>query len=219
MDYLARKKLLYGFSISIVFIFFITTALAIDTEQLKPKPEDIERAKKYEYLKNSHQLGVESLPLQALSRGRESDANKQIPTINSLQRQKEKYLFYLFSKSVPDETIISHISQSNKLKGINFFGVLRGVDKERKVLSKIQQIKSFDGVTVKINPLIFRHTKANMVPAFVYAFCPPKDAFRSDDCEFKMILYGDLTLIGALESMSDRDSDIEKIYKELKDVL
>ena len=52
MDYLARKKLLYGFSISIVFIFFITTALAIDTEQLKPKPEDIERAKKYEYLKN-----------------------------------------------------------------------------------------------------------------------------------------------------------------------
>ncbi len=109
------------------------------------------------------------------------------------------------------------LSRHKSYKGINFYGVLRGVDAKREVLIKIQGIKDFGEITVKVNPLIFRNVSAEAVPAFVYALCATPQMFRSGDCEYRMILYGDLTLMGALEKMADEDNDLEGIYQELKD--
>jgi hypothetical protein len=58
-----------------------------------------------------------------------------------------------------------------------------------------------------------------MVPAFVFAYCPTLNRFRSKDCDYKYILYGDLSLMGALEIMAinnNQDKDINQIYEDMR---
>ncbi len=210
----------------IVIILWTGSAPALDMENLKPRPGDLERVKKFEALKTQEGIGkakqYESLKEGAdLNRVQSLISKDKEPTppihIAGTQGERQKYLFFLFSKSVPDSAIESVFAQAQKLKGINFYGVLRGVDRNREVLTKIQGIKNFGEITVKVNPLIFRHVNAEAVPAFVYAQCAAPQMFRSGDCEYRMILYGDLSLIGALEKMADEDKALESIYQELKD--
>ena len=193
-------------------VLIMTTGIAfpLDMEKLKPKPTDLERAKKYEHLKDNI-APVKISPAQG-------QAGNQRPAAGSTARQtaKQKYLFYLFSKSVTDSAIESIFMQAGKLKGVSFFGVLRGVDRERGVLVKIQRLKDFSGITVKVNPMIFRQTGVEMVPAFVYALCPPEETFRSAECDYRLVLYGDLTLLGALERMSEQERDLEPVCRELE---
>ncbi len=210
----------------IAIIWWAGSALAFDMESLKPRPEDLEQAKKFESLKTSE--GMEKAKkFEGLKEGADlkrvqsliQKGQEQAPAVNltDAQPERQKYLFFLFSKSVPDSAIESVFAQAQKLQGINFYGVLRGVDAKREVLTKIQGIKDFGEITVKVNPLIFRNVSAETVPAFVYALCATPQMFRSGDCEYRMILYGDLTLMGVLEKMADQDNDLEGIYQELKD--
>ena len=39
---------------------------------------------------------------------------------------------------------------------------------------------------------------------------------QSAECDYRLVLYGDLTLRGALERMSEQESDLEPVYRELE---
>ncbi|OGW23083.1 MAG: hypothetical protein A2X55_08905 [Nitrospirae bacterium GWB2_47_37] len=219
--------MLYWISVPIIVIFLLKSSVyAFDPEQLKPKPEDIERAqqleqrlekpeyiekaKQYEHLKER----ADTDKVQAIVQPQaDKPADKQIVKTNS-QTGKQRYIFYLFSKSIPNITVESVFIQSKKLS-INFYGVLRGVDKQRAVLEKIKGVKGFEDITVKINPLIFKAVGAEMVPAIVYAYCPHPAMFRSADCDYKYVVYGDISLIGALEVIGRHDSEAQRLYEEL----
>jgi len=194
-----------------------------DIEKFMPKPEDLERvrqfeslkkqehiesAKKYEYLKDN--VNIDKVQDVALPQNKKQTAKIDIA---ALQNEKQKYIFYLFSKSIPDIAVESVFNQSKKLD-INFYGVLRGIDKERVVLEKVKGIKGFEDITIKVNPLIFKAVGAEVVPAIVYAYCPPPAMFRSADCEYKYAVYGDISLMGALEVMGRHDSEVQKLYEE-----
>ncbi len=199
-------------------------AAKADIEKFMPKPEDIERVKqfeslkkqehiesaqKYEYLKDN--AAIDKVQDIALPLNKKQTAKIDIA---SLQSEKQKYIFYLFSKSIPDIAVESVFMQSKKLS-INFYGVLRGIDRERVVLEKVKGIKGFEDITINVNPLIFKAVSAEVVPAFVYAYCPPPAMFRSSDCEWKYVVYGDISLMGALEVMGRHDSEAQRLYEEL----
>ncbi len=115
--------------------------------------------------------------------------------------EKRKIIFYLFSRSVPARTVNNVFASSRKLKGFEFFGVLRGIDK--KTLEYLQNVDSFKKVRIKINPYIFEKVGAGVVPAFVYAECPPGE-FRSKLCDYKYVVYGDISLEYAMDKFLSR---------------
>ncbi len=199
-------------------------AVKTDIKKFMPNPEDLERvrqfeslkrqehienAKKYEHLKDN--VNIDKVQDVALPQNKKQTTKIDIA---ALQNEKQKYIFYLFSKSIPNIAVESVFNQSKKLD-INFYGVLRGIDKERVVLEKVKGIKGFEEITVKVNPLIFKAVGAQMVPAIVYAYCPPPAMFRTADCEWKYVVYGDISLLGALEVMGRHDSEAQRLYEEL----
>ncbi len=212
--------------VSVMVILSISPVYGVDLEKMKPKPEDIERVqkleqslKKPEYIEKAKQY--EHLKDRVDMNKTQSAIQPQLDNQNILNNQvisqpdKQKYIFYLFSKSIPDTAIESVFIQSKKLN-VNFYGVLRGIDKEGAVLEKIKGIKGFEDITIKVNPLIFNAVGAKVVPAIVYAYCPQPQMFSSSDCDYKYIVYGDLTLMGALEIMGRHDSETQRLYEELK---
>jgi type-F conjugative transfer system pilin assembly protein TrbC len=195
-----------------------------DIKKFMPKPEDLEKvrqfesfkrqehienAQKYEYLKDN--VNIDKVQDIVLPQNKKQTAKIDI---TALQGEKQKYIFYLFSKSIPDIAVESVFNQSKKLD-INFYGVLRGIDRERAVLEKVKDIKEFEDITIKVNPLIFKAVGAQVVPAIVYAYCPPPAMFRSADCDYKYVVYGDISLMGALEVMGRHDSEAQRLYEEL----
>jgi type-F conjugative transfer system pilin assembly protein TrbC len=191
-------------------VFMIHTSAAINIEKLKPTTKDLERVKKYEYLGRQKKAFTKEL-----------DGRASVPARTGRSgTAKEGYLFYLFSKSVPDTTVDSVFEQARKLENTHFYGVVRGIDKDRDILKKIQTMKAFEGTTIKIHPLIFRAVGADKVPAFVYALCPEPAMFRAAECEYRMIVYGDISLRGALQLMIERDAYVKlaEDYRRLIDV-
>lgn len=230
MGSMEDARLLRRISISIIVFLALLcagTSHTLDMESLKPSQEDIEKAKKYESLKGQ-KVDEKAKEREALKENINLDKVQEItrPDVKSSKNslagelsspgKREAYLFYLFSKSVPQSAVDSIFGQAKKLKGVNFYGVLRGIDSKRDVLKAVRETKNFGGITIKVNPLIFRFVGASMVPAFVYAQCPPKVMFRSKECDFKLVIYGDMTLMGALSMMAEKDKDIEGIYADLK---
>jgi type-F conjugative transfer system pilin assembly protein TrbC len=237
MDGMENKRLLYWLSISIIAtVFFLLPCYVTpihaagrsagpDMSVLVPCQSEIQKtAKKYEHLLNGQ------ADMEAISRIANPDKETQtqmLPAVKSLQdsiqeresQKRKPYIFYLFSGSVPDVAVDSVFAQSRRLP-CPFFGVIRGVDKDRNIIKKIQDLYQKErDVTVKINPRIYRQLNAEMVPAFVFAYCPTPSRFRSKECEYKYILYGDMSLMGALEIMArenTQDKDINQIYEAIR---
>jgi type-F conjugative transfer system pilin assembly protein TrbC len=230
MDGMESKELLYRLSISIITIFLLLLSYGTpihaddrstgpDMSALIPSQSAIqETAKKYEHLLNRR---ADTGTLSRIANP-DKDNKTPIPALESFQSgesQRKPYIFYLFSGSVPDVAVDSVFSQSKKLP-FPFYGVIRGVDKDRKIIKKIQDVSQKErGITVKINPKIYKQLNAEMVPAFVFAYCPTSNRFRSKDCDYKYIIYGDMSLTGALEIMArenSQDKDINQIYEAIR---
>ena len=175
-----------------------------DAQRLLPSEEKIKEVKeKYEHLTDYDEELIESfkdamLTNIKLRRVWELFFKKPLPQEAELKSSRSRVVFYLFSRSVPKTTVENVFSQAKKLKDYEFYGVIRGIDKE--VLGYITSIKSFSGITVKVNPLIFERVGAEVVPAFVFAECKKTmGILRTKDCDFKAVLYGDVSLKWALE--------------------
>ena len=124
--------------------------------------------------------------------------------------EKKNLIFYLFSTSVPMQTVKNVFLASQKYKNLEFYGVLRGINKKTwKYLNSMD--KAMNNMTIKVNPLIFKAVDAKVVPAFVIAECPnrPYGVIRSKYCKFKAVLYGDVSLDFAIEKFKE-----EGLWKE-----
>lgn len=226
------QKLLSRLSVSVILVISGLTCAswALDLDALTPKTKDLERVQKFEKLADPKIIsGVRKF--EKLRDAADLDKVNSVAHggagasgINRAMSvgggRVQKYIFYLFSQSVPDVTVNSVFDQAKKLvkEDIVFYGVVRGVDGDRKILDKFRNLRS-KGIRLKINPLIFRGVGAEVVPAFVYAVCPEKNSFRSRDCDYRLVVYGDMTLAGALEKLSQGDVALEGVYKRLRDNL
>ncbi|ACO04995.1 hypothetical protein PERMA_A0022 (plasmid) [Persephonella marina EX-H1] len=124
--------------------------------------------------------------------------------------EKKNLIFYLFSTSVPMQTVKNVFLASQKYENLEFYGVLRGISKKTwKYLNSLDE--AMNNMTVKVNPLIFKAVDAEVVPAFVIAECPerPYGIIRSKSCKFKAVLYGDVSLDFAVEKFKE-----EGLWKE-----
>lgn len=113
--------MLHRISVPLIVLTLLTgTAFALDVEKLQPKTEDIERATKYERLKGRTDLNRIH---GALSKSVE---HEPAANISCQQAERQKYLFFLFSKSVPDSAIESVFVQAQKLQGYQFLWSFTG---------------------------------------------------------------------------------------------
>ncbi len=173
----------------------------IDVDKLLPSEGEIKRVReRYKHLGKFDQEKTQKL-IDALltSAGQqriwEMFFNRPMP---QKAQEPARVIFYLFSRSVPSTTVGNVFRQAKKIKGYEFYGVVRGIDK--KLLSYLTSLKEFQGITVKINPLIFEKVGAEVVPAFVFAECKKTmGILRTKDCDFKAVLYGDVSLKWAIE--------------------
>ena len=131
---------------------------------------------------------------------------------NTNPQKKRNLVFYLFSTTVPKQTIINVFKSAKKYKNLELYGIIRGLNRkgkkpvEKYIWSFINDIneKSGGGITVKINPIIFRKAKVNLVPAFVLADCPTYyGIIRSKECQYKAVIYGDTSLDFAIEKFKE----------------
>jgi hypothetical protein len=173
--------------------------IQIDTKTLLPSEEKLREVKeRYKHLGEWNSEKVDKLKEALLtSAGQQRIWNMFFKTPPPSVK-KERVIFYLFSRSVPRATVENVFSYAKNLKDWRFYGVIRGIDKE--VLSYITSLKNFRHITVKVNPLIFEKVGAEVVPAFVFAECKVvMGILRTKHCEFKAVLYGDVSLRWALE--------------------
>ncbi len=173
----------------------------INTKRLLPTEDKIKEIReKYKHLTEFNKEEIEKLKDALLtSAGQKRVWESVFKTPSPKDKgSKEKVIFYLFSRSVPATTVDNVFSQAKKLKGIKFYGVIRGIDRE--ALHYITSLKNFGEVRIKINPLIFEKVGAEVVPAFVFAECRTvMGILRAGNCEFKAVLYGDVSLEWAVE--------------------
>ncbi len=175
--------------------------IQIDTRNLLPSEDKIREVKeRYKHLGEFNSQEIDRLRDALLTstgqqRVWEMFFKEPLPKVSN---SKEKVIFYLFSRSVPATTVDNVFQQAISLRGWKFYGVIRGIDKE--ILSYITSLRNFRHITVKVNPLIFEGVGAQVVPAFVFAECRTvMGVLRTKDCEFKAVLYGDVSLRWALE--------------------
>jgi len=187
----------------------------VDEEMLMVKPENLKEVEKFKSLTENKadvseykKLG-ENVNLKLL----ENIYGKNWLDIRlKLEGKPEKknLIFYLFSTSVPMQTVKNVFLASQKYENLEFYGVLRGISKKTwKYLNSLD--KAMNNMTVKVNPLIFKAVNAEVVPAFVIAECPerPYGIIRSKSCKFKAVLYGDVSLDFAVEKFKE-----EGLWKE-----
>jgi len=127
-------------------------------------------------------------------------------------QKKKQIIFYLFSTTVPKQTIVNVLKSAKKYKYIEVIPVIRGLNrKEKKPVEKyiwayMNDINNKVGgnITVKINPIIFIKAEVNLVPAFVLANCPVYyGIIRSRECNYKAVIYGDTSLDFVLERFKE----------------
>lgn len=230
------------FILFVILIGMVTGVFALDYSSLVPDNDSINNIKlKYKHLgdrkavTNKDNSGyITNVDMQKVT-----EVIKGFLPINMLgyidlqkfynllnQKKVDKYVFYLFSRSIGKEGVVSvlrDLAKANDIlagRNIHFVGVIRGLDEDKKTFRFLQSIgkENSMNVKVKINPLIFRAVNANMVPAFLYAECPSPENYRTKKCNFKYIIYGEMSLHRALELLSDKtkDRDIDEIYMSLR---
>ena len=185
---------------------FKNRRIQIDTGNLLPSEDKIREVKeRYKHLGEFSGQEVDRLMdalLSAASQQRIWEMFFKTPPLLG-ESSKKKVIFYLFSRSVPRATVDNVFRQAKNLKDWKFYGVIRGIDRE--ILSYITSLKNFRHVSVKVNPLIFEKVGAEVVPAFVFAECKTTmGVVRTKDCDFKAVLYGDVSLKWALERYEQR---------------
>ncbi|HID04970.1 MAG TPA: hypothetical protein EYP20_04100 [Aigarchaeota archaeon] len=180
---------------------FKSRKIQIDTGNLLPSEEKIREVKeRYKHLGEYSGEEIEGLRDALLTSAGQQRVWKIFFSTPppSEENSKKETIFYLFSRSVPRATVDNVFRWAKNLKDWKFYGVIRGIDKE--ILSYITSLKNFRHITIKVNPLIFEKVGAEVVPAFVFAECKMiMGVLRTGDCEFKAVLYGDVSLKWALE--------------------
>ncbi len=206
--------MLFRFSISVIIllILHLVDAFAGQWDDLLPKRETLlEVEKNYSRLRKGRNVEkfkkltqsrditeferfIDSFNLDKLSKDWWLKAYKRT------ENREKEFLFYLFSSSVPDETVRNVLSQRYLIPPeIGFYPVLRGIP-SIDYLKKMKEWKELAGVKVKINPIIFKKAGVEVVPAFVLAKCKVIGGIlRSKTCVFQKVLYGDVSLQFALE--------------------
>jgi len=178
-----------------------------DFERLLPDSKKIEEVKnKYGSLEHFDEALTKRFEEALLTKEGQKRIWRMFFKRNLPESGKVEVIFYLFSRSVPKQTVENVFKSAEKLTDYEFYGVVRGID--GKTLSYLASIESFKKgkITVKINPLIFERVGAEVVPAFVFAECKKEfGILRTRNCDFKAVLFGDTSL----------DFAIEK-YKEVK---
>lgn len=195
----------------------INKPIKLDEGKLTANEETLKRAKKYEYLKdNIRDVSKYGNIGQGWKKVLEMFGSNYLEMAKNLnisgEIKKKKYIFYLISTTVPENTIVNVLNQSKKLKGIEVIPVLRGVNRKGKrpvekfIWNYVNEIneKIGGGIRVKINPIIFEKVDAKFVPAFVLADCPAYEGIiRSKECDYKAVLYGDTSLDFAVEKFKE----------------
>jgi len=193
----------------------------VDTNKLLPSEEQMKQAEKYKDL-TKNQKDVSKY--QELGNKIDWDKITKIYGSNYLEMQmkinqmlqskneKKQVVFYLISTSMPKETIINVI-QTAKKENVELYPVLRGLNRkgykpvERFIFEWVNDLNNQigGGIRVKVNPIIFNEVQANVVPAFVLADCPERyfGIIRSKSCQFKAVLYGDVSLDFAIERFKE----------------
>ncbi len=191
-------------------------------ESLAPQQPG-EAVKQYEYLEQKTDSGqVKSYIDNQISSKKDTNRKSDVIPAGAsadlfANPPKQPYVFYLFSGSMPDVAIGNVFIQALKLDGLNFRGVLRGVDDNQDVIRKLMGIREqAEGITIAINPLVFKYVGAQVVPAFVFAHCPTPAMFRSAECDFDYVVYGDMSLLGALEIIGRENKEAKDSYDELR---
>lgn len=210
MGYLEDTNMLCRLSISLIFSAWFVGAAELNTTKLLPTNFQMENVRqRYSELNKTDAKNIKQFEklntfkdvekIQALFKQQRIANYGEIQAADS--KKTSQIIFYLFSKTVPDETVKNIFKAAKKLPNkYDFYGVLRGLDKDG--LKKMETWHEIDGVTVKINPIIFDEAQVNTVPAVVYAECKTTaPILRTGSCAFKKVLFGDVSLEFALEKM------------------
>lgn len=131
--------------------------------------------------------------------------------------KQEKYIFYITSGSVPFVSVQSIIEQSQKIN-TRLVVVLNGMDKERVLLKRLEGVIKGKKALVKMHPYIIEDVGVNQVPAFISAICPEYAAFKSDECKYENIVYGDISLSGFLKIVKEHDRYFATEYDRIKGI-
>jgi len=143
------------------------------------------------------------------------EMNEKIKNVMEVgeNKRKKNLIFYLFSTTVPKQTIVNVFESARKYEDLQLHGVIRGLNRkgkkpvEKYIWNFINDINEKVGgnITVKINPVIFRKAEVNLVPAFVLAECDyrPYGIIRSNECEYMAVIYGDISLEFVVEKFKE----------------
>ncbi|RMD45798.1 MAG: hypothetical protein D6831_02895 [Aquificota bacterium] len=193
----------------------------LDKSKLIPNKKILKKAEKYKSLENNkvdvskyEDMGkaVNWNALLKMYGGNWLEMNKNIRSFVNENDKKKVFIFYLFSTTVPKKTIVNVIKSAKKYKDIKVIPVIRGLNRkgkkpvEKYIWAFMNDINSKvgGGIRVKINPIIFRKAKVNLVPAFVLADCPILGGIiRSKECDYKAVIFGDTSLDFAIEKFKE----------------
>lgn len=146
----------------------------------------------------------------------DSSGNIDFSALKTSKGEKERILFFLFSLSVPEQTVENVFSAAKDItekEKVYFYGVLRGLNRkgsrpvEARIWAYLSRVNEKAGgdIRVKVNPEMFKALKVNFVPAYVLADCPvTAGIIRSKGCEYRGILYGDVSPYFAVEKFKER---------------
>lgn len=131
---------------------------------------------------------------------------------------KNAALFYLYSDSMPDQTLKNIFRDAKRIKAIPFYGVVRGFTGEGKEALKSYMQKQInkteaDDIETKMDPYVFRELKAQKVPALAYGACTTQPV----KCDYYAIIYGDAELEYMVSQIARALNDplMTRVSKEL----
>ena len=134
-------------------------------------------------------------------------------------RRKQPQLIYLYSDSMPANTLRNIFKDAKKIKSIKFTGCVRGFIGEtsadwKKYMKRQVKKAKIDNIPVKMDSILFKKLKVNRVPALVYAKCtsyPTK-------CDYEYIIYGDSRLSYLVEQIYNASGNqlIGQVLNELE---
>lgn len=132
---------------------------------------------------------------------------------------KNPVLFYLYSESVPDQTLKNIFRDAKKIKTIPFYGVVRGFSGEgddalKNYIQKQVNRTEAEEIETKMDPYVFRELNTKKVPALAYGACTNTPV----KCEYYAIIYGDSELeymVSQIAKAMNNDPLMAKVLKEL----
>lgn len=140
--------------------------------------------------------------------------------LEALYPKKYPTILYLFSTSIPKQSVHNVYNSANNLKSIfqnfQFYGVIRGINIKnfKYLLGEYIDFRNSNNI-VKVHPIIYEDFHIKKVPAFIYAECPKKFKYRK--CDFKYIAFGDFSLKYFLELLSNENKKYSIYYDKYRE--